>query len=286
MRNDIRAITKEREAIEAPGIRDIASRIRTMTVEVLRAVRTGAPLAQAIRRHDEGIIDVLTDGKVASHLTGEARSQRAAKSRIEPAQSLALPNVYRSTLRIAQARVGAPDARIRSLVNVYKPQATEAVLRAQEALERKLTAALAESIAEGDHVKRGIFRMRSAMTDAGVSLAAPFLYETLYRTELQLSYSAGRLTALSDPAIQSILWGFEYVAIPDARLRPNHAALDGLKLPQDDPQWATIMPPNGFNCRCSFIEIFNDEKPDEADVVPPEGFADKGFEFNPLTVLQ
>lgn len=42
----------------------------------------------------------------------------------------------------------------------------------------------------------------------------------------------------------------KYVAINDQRTRPEHAALDGVVKPIDDPFWAVNYPPNGFRCRC------------------------------------
>ena len=41
-----------------------------------------------------------------------------------------------------------------------------------------------------------------------------------------------------------------YVAVLDARTRPEHRAWHGLILPIDHPLWDTHYPPNGWGCRC------------------------------------
>lgn len=43
----------------------------------------------------------------------------------------------------------------------------------------------------------------------------------------------------------------EYVTARDSHVRPEHAALDGIILPEEDPFWQSYYPPNGWNCRCS-----------------------------------
>lgn len=42
----------------------------------------------------------------------------------------------------------------------------------------------------------------------------------------------------------------EYVTARDGKVRPEHAALDGIILPMDDPFWESYYPPNGYRCRC------------------------------------
>lgn len=46
---------------------------------------------------------------------------------------------------------------------------------------------------------------------------------------------------------------WEYKTAGDNRVRPEHARLDGLILPADDPRWDRIFPPNGWKCRCYVV---------------------------------
>ena len=47
----------------------------------------------------------------------------------------------------------------------------------------------------------------------------------------------------------------QYRTALDDRVRAEHAALEGVTLPQDDPFWNTAFPPNGWNCRCHVIPL-------------------------------
>ena len=66
-----------------------------------------------------------------------------------------------------------------------------------------------------------------------------------------------------------------YVTVGDARVRDEHAALDGMTKPVDDPVWDTYYPPNGWNCRCTVEQLPAGEitpgRPDAAEL-PPELF--------------
>lgn len=80
-----------------------------------------------------------------------------------------------------------------------------------------------------------------------VQLGSPRRLKTIYQTNLQSAYMAGR--ALAQQAATSFPY-LMYVAVMDGRTRPSHAALNGKIWRKDDPVWSAISPPNGFNCRC------------------------------------
>lgn len=81
--------------------------------------------------------------------------------------------------------------------------------------------------------------------------------ETIYRTNMQASYSAGQWQQIQEQ--KEIAPYLMYSAIDDDRVRPEHLAWNNLILPADDEFWDSHMPPNGWNCRCSVIQLSEDE---------------------------
>lgn len=47
----------------------------------------------------------------------------------------------------------------------------------------------------------------------------------------------------------------QYRTQKDDKVRPEHAALDGVTLPMSDPFWESYYPPNGWNCRCNVVQV-------------------------------
>ena len=47
----------------------------------------------------------------------------------------------------------------------------------------------------------------------------------------------------------------QYRTAGDGRVRPEHAALHGVTLPLTDSFWEEYYPPNGWNCRCTVVQV-------------------------------
>lgn len=50
-------------------------------------------------------------------------------------------------------------------------------------------------------------------------------------------------------------YDLQYRTMEDDRVRDEHAALNGITLPADDPFWEENYPPNGWNCRCTVVQV-------------------------------
>jgi len=47
----------------------------------------------------------------------------------------------------------------------------------------------------------------------------------------------------------------QYRTAGDDRVREEHAELEGITLPIDDGFWESYYPPNGWNCRCTVVQV-------------------------------
>ena len=69
-------------------------------------------------------------------------------------------------------------------------------------------------------------------------------------------------------------YNLQYRTQHDEKVRPEHAALDGVTLPPSDPFWETYYPPNGWNCRCTVAQVRKSKYP----VTDPEEARARGEE--------
>lgn len=82
-------------------------------------------------------------------------------------------------------------------------------------------------------------------------------------------------------------YNLQYRTANDGKVRPEHAALNGVTLPPSDPFWEEYYPPNGWNCRCTVVQVRKSKYPatphDEAMALGEEALQrdTKGiFHFN------
>ena len=80
----------------------------------------------------------------------------------------------------------------------------------------------------------------------------------------------------------------QYRTAGDGKVRPEHAALNGVTLPTSDTFWDEYYPPNGWNCRCTAVQVRKGKYPE----TPREQAIERGkealagdkkgmFRFNP-----
>lgn len=125
----------------------------------------------------------------------------------------------------------------------------------------------------------------------------------IFETNVRMAYASGRWQQIQ--RLKASRPYIRYVAILDAKTRPEHRAWHNIILPVDHPWWKTHFPPNGWFCRCTVqslserdlkrygLEVTLD--PPEIDMEPreiraPDGSTetiwtpkgiDTGFGYNP-----
>jgi SPP1 gp7 family putative phage head morphogenesis protein len=132
-----------------------------------------------------------------------------------------------------------------------------------------IRAALETALQDGQTLKQFITNMQPTLEAQGwwgqqvivdsegvgelVQLGSPRRLKTIYQTNLQSAYMAGRKADMEQTTDTHPYW--MYIAILDGKTRPSHRALHGQVFRHDDPIWSAIFPPNGFNCRCRVVAL-------------------------------
>lgn len=281
--------------------REARRQLRRQDELIAASLRAAAPVTTRLARKVSGawrkqfspaavVPDVLIPGlepimlhlMVAGFLVGWLESQAAFAVHTRRTRGRGFASGPDDALAFLQKRATLDPAEVDRLRQLYGNEAVRVTRRLSDHVEAQVQAAAERAISEGMHVREGARELGEALATAGVERSNPFLAETLFRTQNAIAYSAGRWDADQDPAIQEILWGYEYVTVGDDRVRENHALLDGVRLPKDDARWSEIWPPNGFACRCTVLEVWDDAPAREKTMKAPEAEAvpDKGWEFN------
>jgi SPP1 gp7 family putative phage head morphogenesis protein len=77
--------------------------------------------------------------------------------------------------------------------------------------------------------------------------------------EYEFAVSSSEMAAKWSEFGESTRYELQYRTAGDNRVREEHAALNTITLPKEDPFWMHYMPPNGWNCRCTVVEVLKDK---------------------------
>jgi len=275
---------RDRAQVERIGIRAASNIGRQARITAVHVYRAGLdPLTAA----DKILSDakyLLAQSMLAAHLQGRRRTLINGAPQLRKVKLASAS--YDAAIDFLQRRLKLSESDLLNLERTYSIAAEKMLTKMKDVLRSHVQKALQSAVSKQAHVKTGIAMLRDAFDQAGVTPQNSYTLENIFRTQAQVAYSAGRWNGLQDQDIQEILWGFKYVTVGDDRVRPTHRAMDGVTLPKDDPWWRSNMPPNGYSCRCSALEIYRNRAIVEPVAKMVDGAmtlpdADPGFAFNP-----
>ena len=87
--------------------------------------------------------------------------------------------------------------------------------------------------------------------------------EHYLRAEYNFAHaSAGMAAKWETFAEDGDRYNLQYRTVGDDHVRPEHAALNGTTLPFSDAFWDSYYPPNGWNCRCTVVQVRKTKYPE------------------------
>jgi SPP1 gp7 family putative phage head morphogenesis protein len=250
----LQKLRREKDTLETAAFRQARRIANTTLAKTIQTYRRGFDITDVLTTSLDQVRPLIVDAMVAADLMGKHRSLLVAGQELGKDKKAFGP--YDWAQRFVKGRLKLTENQLNIIGDKYGPIASQVTSRMSDHAEQAAKKAIEQIVSKGMHIQEGTAYLRNAMMNVGIQGNQPWLFETLVRTQIHVAYGAGRWNACQDPDIQEILWGFEYVCIDDDRVRATHKALDGTKLPKDDYRWREIWPPNGYNCRCEVIEIF------------------------------
>lgn len=176
--------------------------------------------------------------------------------RLDDARPSFLRLAFREALQAFLARELVTPEEFQALSDAAKLQAFTATNLAGEQMVRQAQALLTRHLEEGGTLASFAAGIRDEEIRLGITPSAPHYVENVYRTNVQQSYGQGRLQQLDNPDVLLARPFAEYRTAQDTRVRPRHAALDGLIFDRSkDSGWRRYAPPLGYQCRCSMVSL-------------------------------
>lgn len=229
---------------------------------------------------------------LAGHLAGIKRAELIYKQSPKATQAIGASLELSLFGGVLSYFRGRQDIDLKELQRKYNTTAFEVISSASDNIKKELEKTVQDLIKGGAHIREAKQVLGQKFEEYGLRPASRSQLETIFRTQTQIAFSAGKYNAEHhDKIIQDALWGYKYVTAGDDRVRLTHAILDGVTLPKDNPFWQQFYPPNGYNCRCQAIPIFHPALivmpakflPDGGLIRPDVGFAwNAGQIFNAL----
>ena len=253
----------------------IAARVWRMAAAVARANKIHTSTGLRVRDFYEYETDLVEAELITLMSYAFLLRTRLGRRRRSLAKSLVL-SVQLSVQSDARRIADQFDLDLGKLKDRFEPLARKAVKKTFADIRSTMNTALARATKEGRSTQRAVEDVIASLRKHGIHPRRNSYIETLVRTHAAVAYGAAhRISFDSDPDVV----GFEYVTVGDNRVREAHVKLDGTYRLKDDEFWDTFWPPNGWNCRCQAVAVYDDSIMQTR--IPRGVEPDEGFDFDP-----
>ena len=171
--------------------------------------------------------------------------------------SFDMPNV--DAERFVQQLTPVTRAVFNGLTAQYRRDAFTLAGTTDVRLIEKVRDALGAIAKNGGTIDQFRSEARRLATASGVEDLNAATLDNSFQIYMQKAYSSGRLEQMEEPHMIEALPFWQYWTVGDAHVRPGHAELDGFIARAIDPVWRKIYPPWDFGCRCSTVNMPEDE---------------------------
>lgn len=281
----VTATSKHKKSVRAVArlqVNDVESVVRRSGVLAARVWRFSSEAARSNKVHlasgelriapyDDELVqrakDELTNLMSYSYLKRTRLSKRRRSVSKEATTDLRL-DLLQDVRRIADLF----DVNLGNVQRNFEPLASDEINRSAAQIREVMNRALAEATKSNLPTQAATDYVLDELREFGVQPRSNQYVETLVRTHAGIAYGAAAKQSFAGDVD---LWGWEYVTVGDDRVREEHALLDGVMRKKDDPFWETFWPPNGYNCRCQAVAIYDEDArqtPVPAGAEPDEGF--------------
>lgn len=155
---------------------------------------------------------------------------------------------WEEAIREFKARGVMRDDEFSRMLGTYAGRADEARQLMLERIQERVYEMLTTAIEDGQTFREFSKALDAEADGLGITDKDPAYLSTVFRTNVQSAYGAGRYRAITDPDVATARPYVQYRTVGDARVRDSHAALDRTVYRIDGEAWRQIAPPNGFNC--------------------------------------
>ena len=174
------------------------------------------------------------------------------------------------------AAKGGDPAILDEVLRAYRRRASRYTDQQLDVISAAAVAEIERTLVDGGTLREFQTAVTEQTVTLGITAADPAYLENVYRTQVAGAYGAGRWAQINSPDVLAARPYRQWHTAEDSRVRAEHAVMDQIVWRADDPQFASIAPPAGFQCRCVITTLAQQDVDDEGLIVAasvPGGFA-------------